>query len=326
MKSEYLEAFERQLEWHRWRRSEEAARFWQRRTAFSVFATMEEGGSREAAIERNESEQAALMWPLDGQVIYVTPEICRVIARESEDMPDFPWTNMLLPCDVGFVVLGDPPDMRSDDPEAIGDMRFDAVGFGSLEGRTLFVGYHRFLAPAEAHGYLFDRGFDQMILQPGDVLSEAAAQTKKRVQRGMDRAMSFVNKKFGERWHMGLATDPERFVRFTIALFVFMHQKIFIRERVPIDRPARRRAQRYNVHADNIQVVQFRKPIARDGYAESDPRDVNWSCRWIVHGHKRLQYYPSLGQHIPIYIEPFIKGPVGKPLKEDGKRIFVVRR
>lgn len=51
-----------------------------------------------------------------------------------------------------------------------------------------------------------------------------------------------------------------------------------------------------------------------------------WSCRWIVTGHLRNQYYPSIGGHRTIYVPPFVKGPADKPLRAARPAVRVVGR
>jgi hypothetical protein len=79
-------------------------------------------------------------------------------------------------------------------------------------------------------------------------------------------------------------------------------------------RPERRRAQRSNANISPIKVINLRKqksPL----HSELDPREVNWSHRWIVDGHWRNQPYgPGRNQTRPVWIAPHVKGPEDKPL------------
>jgi len=86
-----------------------------------------------------------------------------------------------------------------------------------------------------------------------------------------------------------------------------------------------RRLRREGHEISDIRVVTLRK---RDSIKPkgSDPIPVDWSCRWIVAGHWRKQWYPSSQEHKPIYIEPFVKGPDSKPLRMPREVIYAVTR
>lgn len=48
---------------------------------------------------------------------------------------------------------------------------------------------------------------------------------------------------------------------------------------------------------------------------------VEWKHRWIVRGHHRAQWYPSIQAHKVIWIAPFVKGPDGASLKPPVYRV-----
>jgi hypothetical protein len=47
---------------------------------------------------------------------------------------------------------------------------------------------------------------------------------------------------------------------------------------------------------------------------EATTATVAWTKRWVVSGHWRNQWYPSIGAHRQRYILPYVKGPADKPL------------
>jgi hypothetical protein len=61
-----------------------------------------------------------------------------------------------------------------------------------------------------------------------------------------------------------------------------------------------------------VQVITLRR------YAEAQEpvggADPSWSHRWMVGGHWRNQYYPSLDDHRQIWIAPYVKGDPSLPL------------
>jgi len=86
-------------------------------------------------------------------------------------------------------------------------------------------------------------------------------------------------------------------------------------------RPVRRRCKRYEFPERNVVVVRLRRPTTPTG-DESEPRPVEWSHRWLVGGHWRNQWFPSLGVHRQVFISPYVKGPSDKPLIPRKTRIF----
>lgn len=49
------------------------------------------------------------------------------------------------------------------------------------------------------------------------------------------------------------------------------------------------------------------------------------SCRFVVRGHWRKQWMPKAKTHRPTFIEPYIKGPTGAPLRMPKERVGVLR-
>lgn len=48
-----------------------------------------------------------------------------------------------------------------------------------------------------------------------------------------------------------------------------------------------------------------------------------WRHRWVVRGHWRNHWYPSLKDHRPVWISPYLKGPADAPLL-GGEKVTVV--
>ena len=53
---------------------------------------------------------------------------------------------------------------------------------------------------------------------------------------------------------------------------------------------------------------------------------VEWSCRWIVRGHWRQQWYPAQQRYVRIWIMLHVKGPEDKPIKVPRATVFAVTR
>lgn len=92
------------------------------------------------------------------------------------------------------------------------------------------------------------------------------------------------------------------------------------REELP-SRPARRRAAREGRVAPSVRVLALRG-VGSGGAGGGAGRE--YAHRWVVRGHWRRQWYPSIRQHRPRWIMPFIKGPEDAPLL-GGEKVYVAK-
>ena len=74
-----------------------------------------------------------------------------------------------------------------------------------------------------------------------------------------------------------------------------------------------------------IQVIALRAKAHKRLEGVEAAERAGYSHRFIVRGHWRNQWFPSLDRHQPIWIEPFVKGPVGTPIAGGTKLFAVVR-
>lgn len=110
--------------------------------------------------------------------------------------------------------------------------------------------------------------------------------------------------------------------RLVVAYFRLLGQTIVTVKDAPIERAARRRAERAKMPA-RVQTITLRKRVTK--YAEEgEHQSVDWSHRWLVRGHWAWRAcgpdHPLAepdgadGFHARLYIAPYVKGPEGKPL------------
>ena len=114
---------------------------------------------------------------------------------------------------------------------------------------------------------------------------------------------------------------------FLRAFWIITRQKIATVKVETADRATRRRLERKGWPRREVSVVNLRRSerAAVDGGDESEPRHVNWSHRWLVSGHWRRQWCPSIKDHRNIYINPYVKGPEDRPF-DPGDRVFQVKQ
>jgi hypothetical protein len=116
-----------------------------------------------------------------------------------------------------------------------------------------------------------------------------------------------------------------RVFQYIAAAFALIEQRILVTSKERPGREFRRRLARAGETKEAlIHVVRLRR--SSQGGAPSDGTPMEWSCRWIVRGHWRQQFYPSTGEYRPIFILPHVKGPDDKPLKAPAERVFAVVR
>lgn len=129
----------------------------------------------------------------------------------------------------------------------------------------------------------------------------------------------------------GLALDNIRdFTRRSHRLYVsnlvvfwnLLRQKSVAEESIAtLPRPARRRMQRAGLTPPRIRVISL--PGNRSGTAAGES-EREWRHRWVVRGHWRQQWYPSLKDHRPVWIAPHLKGPEDAPLL-GGQKVYAVK-
>lgn len=88
-----------------------------------------------------------------------------------------------------------------------------------------------------------------------------------------------------------------------------------------LPRPERRRLKKQNQHEPEIRVVTLRRKHYPTGEISSS---INWNWKWLVRGHWRNQWYAKSGEHKPVFVEPYVKGPEDKPLKSPRESIYSV--
>jgi len=102
-------------------------------------------------------------------------------------------------------------------------------------------------------------------------------------------------------------------VRFILSASMFIEQTICVERREPVQRAAARQAARAGLDSV-VHAIVLRAAEPREA-AEGEATDREYSCRWIVRGHWRQQFYPRAARHVPLWIHPHLKGPDGKPLR-----------
>lgn len=76
-----------------------------------------------------------------------------------------------------------------------------------------------------------------------------------------------------------------------------------------------------------VNVVTLRREVeSSEAAARGDVGAIEWARRWVVRGHWRRQYFPRRQCHAPVWIDPYVKGPEGKPFIAPAPTVFRVAR
>lgn len=82
----------------------------------------------------------------------------------------------------------------------------------------------------------------------------------------------------------------------------------------PLARKQSRRYEREGYNTAPVRVVRIRHRENTPTPPTEDVGERTYRVRWMVRGHWRNQWYPSRGEHRPVWINPHIKGPADTPL------------
>lgn len=139
------------------------------------------------------------------------------------------------------------------------------------------------------------------------------------------------------QWSVGMATEESSFftseertrmkLQYLGAAFTFMNSHITMQRRNYAPRAVARRVARSIDATPLVNVIELRRREYQTVERTTDEAmSRDYHVQWIVRGHWRQQWYPSLGRHQPKWIAPYVKGPEGKPLKTPRTNVFAVVR
>lgn len=121
------------------------------------------------------------------------------------------------------------------------------------------------------------------------------------------------------------------FSRFFVAAAAWLRQKIVIESHGGQGiRQAARQLQREHKlpETPRVRIIELRRSqyVKREDATVTDGAGRKLTCRFVVKGFWRQQWYPSRKEHAAKYIESHIRGPEGAQLKTPASTVFVVRR
>ncbi|HYW25765.1 MAG TPA: hypothetical protein VE953_16455 [Terriglobales bacterium] len=243
------------------------------------------------------------------------PEMCDLLEQVSAEMP--PWTlrREALPTDFGFCWFEAPL------PSTVGFPHVVALTWGVHRARagpparpdTLLIGVYG----GDPRDWQRIRPLLNLTWEQGTRITMEDLDPDAAGERPPGRVPVFESaEQRRAAW---------RFFLYVAAIFALLEQRILVARPEGIDRAALRRLKKAKARTPPaILVVRLRRAVHEGDDADGHPRA--WTCRWIVRGHWRQQFYPSSGEYRPIFILPYIKGPDDMPLRAPAERVFAVVR
>lgn len=233
------------------------------------------------------------------------------------ELPDsWQWTPEILPSFEGFLWFERPLELGCTHPDEGSDEAFSTITQAALAWSR---GVIKETGVRVLNLYIFERGQRHPVLSRAIQL-KAGQTIKERLFGGRPEDHDLM--KF-EGKSLAIADIA---LRTLAACLTFIDQRILVTPQHRADRPARRRLERAGyVREPVIRVVELRRKQARSEQS-GESSSVEWTHQWVVSGHWRQQWYPSLNTHQPRWIMPYVKGPEDAPLKPPRGKVFAVVR
>jgi len=98
-----------------------------------------------------------------------------------------------------------------------------------------------------------------------------------------------------------------KLIKYYLAICSWRSSKIIVNDSVPVSRGFRKRAtHKYT----DINIIRLRRTESSNSIGTRE-----YKFRWIVRGFFRRQWYPKSQTHKLIFVDSFVKGPVGAELR-----------
>jgi hypothetical protein len=282
----------------------------------------------------------------DGDLWYVDEDLCALVAAAHPSMPAFAPRPSDLPSRVGFVVFANPIALY-----AAAEARHDSVieqlaktggdnflrtseKIHSGENRIVAVSWGPNVDAASSAGGLWMSFYAPSAVHFGDVFEgepEAERRARSMLPRlNVDNEACLAWRPDGappDRYR--LPAGDERPTTLTWARLVFAAFQLAAQKNLAetgaqsLSRTDQRRNKRAGLPDRDVRIVRLRRSLSADRDAENPSARREWRHRWVVRGHWRNHWYPSIHDHRPMWIAPYLKGPTDAPLL-GGDKVIVI--
>jgi hypothetical protein len=332
-------AFQAQMDMLRWNQRDKYARMYAD-AIVSAFAFPDSDFTRREMTEIGANLHVDI---LAGDTYVVTKEIGQVLQDAAKQVTDFTIVRHDLPSKAGFVWL--------DEPIVVKDTRGNQLVVQAFGWEITTENYSHKMVKALMESHDLPSELGERILSspmepvvgtlswtkpddPRDHMHEDWKATSHKIQapHGLISIMSgifqaenrtYTKDEIVEQFQQKPEDGDLLFSQFFYTFLHFINQPyVVVDTQTHMPRPMVRRAQRLDF-TPRVSIVHLRRSV----HHGSEPSDEHheWSHRWIVRGHWRKQWYPSLQIHQPVWIHEHIKGPDGAPLIVKEKMFSVER-
>lgn len=323
-RAKWHDAYDTQMALWRWYRTEEGVRWLA--YSFNEAARALQAGTREMLLDLYTAERGRL---IDLDPIFVSTEMCEVVDAAKESFEPEPLMETDLLTTHGFLYFEKPFDVldRFEEPTTIHAVAWSRIIAAGDEQRAQAL--QGMVDAAAGSGVTLD-AIEEKAIEDG---ARAAGIALTIYATSPESAPPPVIPYHVTPWYFGMTFDGNEvdendeptgaawWWRVVQTTFRLMQQHIAVKHLQRPDRSSRREAKRLRF-PDEAEVVVVR--LRREAGERSEPSGeaANYSHRFIVSGHWRNQWYPSISAHRQIWISPYVKGPEGLPLIVRPRRVF----
>jgi hypothetical protein len=321
METNYIKALETRASWLRWAR---------------------EGGLYKGASAGGSTAAIPLYINVleSGDTFFMNSKFCSLVEHARETVPDdLAFDPEWMQSKQGFLWIEDPFEVPHVEQVEIENAhsglnfkpKISAIGWrpvtageqtakgmvGNVPGKIAENGATQFLCfldLSHIHSTLKFSPWSYFMLQPGEKL--------------IDRIKEFegISIEVGGQYKQGRESETKHEIRWIYSAFYLMAQRLAANVTHNTHRQVlRRNAFKKMPVTPFIRVITLRR-LEEARKKDSSGTAPDWQWQWSVRGHWRNQYLPSTGGHRPVFVESYIKGPEGKPLKDPGVKLFVAGR
>ncbi|WP_018505348.1 hypothetical protein [Parafrankia discariae] len=259
----------------------------------------------------------------DAELFYVAGDMVRLAIAAGESLPDFRLEPEDVPAPAGFLVFAEPigsyVNSDTDPPVRIPVVAISWGQFGAEEWPRggVWVTYY---VPSNYAGMealaqrlngrpLRQRERDDLRASRAPLVWDNESFLGFGAERDVERTPGDSHGGMG-------STSLAPWAQTLRATWLLMNQGHIVEvDTLQPDRAAARRARRDGLPPSPVRLIHLRR-ATRDQGAPVDAGEAReYTCRWMVRGHWRQQWYPARGVHRPIWINPHLKGPDDKPLR-----------
>lgn len=250
-------------------------------------------------------------------LFYVAPDMVTLARAAGEHLPEYRLHPQDLPAQVGFMALGEAITGR---PSHGQEWPIRLVTWGPSEGGTMLTTWSPLPVPIPER-----RGHEAWLRLLGDVDPATAPHRVMPLHGHLLAANIFYPRAATTD---AIVIDTTSLLQRTIlAIWLLMGQKLTVSEQRDADRATRRAVARQAPGLDTrVSYVYLRRRPATpapDSDGETSRRE--YRHQWWVQGHWHNQWYPSRGEHRPVWINAHLAGPEDKPLL-GAERVNILRR